>query len=289
MAGERMKCRLMVHTLIIFSACFLALGSAQTATAADKVTPRDIAMGSKLTEIVERGVIRVGTCAIYPPFDMVDKNGEYFGYDIDIDHMLAEELGVKLEIVNTAWDGIIDTLYTGKTDILIIGMTRTLKRNMRVSFTEPYFIHGQMLGVNKERQPNIKDWSELDKEGNIITVMLGTTGDFAATKMFKSATIRRFETAPEMIMEVVRGKADAWQWDEPQTAIHVGRNQGKVYMVEVPGNEEEMSFAIQRGDPDFLNWLNLFVHELKRKGVLDELYDKWFNQAEWQKRLPEQK
>ena len=272
----------------MLTACFLLLGFASTALSAE-VTPRDIAMGSKLTEILDRGEIRVGTCAIYPPFDMVDKNGEYFGYDIDIDKILAEELGVELKIVNTAWDGIIDTLYTGKTDILIIGMTRTLKRNLKVSFTEPYFIHGQKLGVNKERQPNITNWKDLDKPDNIITVMLGTTGDFAATEMFQSAKIRRFETAPEMIMEVVRGKADAWQWDEPQTAIHVGRNQDKVYMVDVPGQEEEMSFAIQRGDPDFLNWLNLFVHELKRKGVLDDLYEKWFESAEWQKRLPEQK
>ncbi len=259
-------------------------------TQAVEVTPREIARGSKLTEIVNRGVLRVGTCAIYPPFDMVDKNGEIFGFDVDIDKMMAEELGVKLELVNTAWDGIIDTLYTGKTDVLIIGMTRTLKRMLRVSFTDSYFVHGQRLGVNKERQPNITSWEQLDKPGNIITVMLGTTGDFAATEMFKKATIRRFEAAPEMIMEAVRGRADAFQWDEPQVAIHVGRNRDKLYIVDVPGHREEMAFAIQRGDPDFLNWLNFFIYELRRKGVLDELYDKWFIRAhEWQDRLPPQK
>jgi polar amino acid transport system substrate-binding protein len=108
--------------------------------------------------------------------------------------------------------------------------------------------------------------------------------------MFKQATIRRFEAAPEMIMEVVRGQADAFQWDEPQVAIHVSRNKDVLNMIDVPGNREEMGFAIQRGDPDFLNWLNFFLHELKRKGTLDELYDKWFiRAAEWQDRLPPQK
>ncbi len=276
-------------TLVSLVLVGLLVGNVAVAMAAE-VVPRDISRGSKLTEIVNRGVIRVGTCAIYPPFDMVDKNGEIFGYDVDIDKMMAEELGVKLELVNTAWDGIIDTLYTGKTDVLIIGMTRTLKRMLRVSFTDPYFVHGQRLGVNKARQPSITSWEQLDKPGNVITVMLGTTGDFAATEMFKEATIRRFEAAPEMIMEVVRGRADAWQWDEPQTAIHVGRNRDKTYMVDVPGHREEMAFAIQRGDPDFLNWLNFFVYELKRKGVLDQFYEKWFvNAHEWQDRLPEQK
>ena len=282
MKGRANWCILGISMIFLFS--FVS-----TAMSAD-VTPREIARGSVLTEIVNRGVLRVGTCAIYPPFDMVDKNGEIFGFDVDIDNMMAKELGVKLELVNTAWDGIIDTLYTGKTDVLIIGMTRTLKRMLRVSFTEPYFIHGQRLGVNKERQPNLTKWEQLDKPGVVIAVMLGTTGDFAATEMFKKATIRRFEAAPEMIMEVVRGRADAWQWDEPQTAIHVARNKDKVYMLDVPGHEEEMSFAIQRGDPDFLNWLNLFLHELKRKGTLDGLYKKWFiNAAEWQDRLPPKK
>lgn len=269
---------------VVFVVCFLA--NTYIAKAAE-ITPRDIARGSKLTEILNRGVLRVGLLAQYPPFDMMDKNGEIFGFDIDIDNIMAKELGVKLELVNTAWDGIIDTLYTGKTDVLIIGMTRTLKRMTRVSFTEPYFVHGQRLGVSKARQPNITNWEQLDKPGKIITVMLGTTGDFAATEMFKKATIRRFEAAPEMIMEVVRGRADAFQWDEPQVAIHVGRNRDKVYMVDVPGHREEMGFAIQRGDPDFLNWLNFFLHELKRKGILDELYQKWFVRAhEWQDRLP---
>jgi len=269
---------------VVFVVCFLA--NTYIAKAAE-ITPRDIARGSKLTEILNRGVLRVGLLAQYPPFDMMDKNGEIFGFDIDIDKMMAKELGVKLELVNTAWDGIIDTLYTGKTDILIIGMTRTLKRMLRVSFTEPYFVHGQRLGVSKARQRNITNWEQLDKPGKIITVMLGTTGDFAATEMFKKATIRRFEAAPEMIMEVVRGRADAFQWDEPQVAIHVGRNRDKIYMVDVPGHREEMGFAIQRGDPDFLNWLNFFLHELKRKGILDELYQKWFVRAhEWQDRLP---
>jgi len=277
----------MSFVLLCVLGCFLITSSP---VFAEKVTPRDIAMGSKLTEIVKRGVLRVGTCAIYPPFDMVDKNGEIFGFDVDIDKMMAKDLGVKLEMVNTAWDGIIDTLYTGKTDILIIGMTKTLKRMQRVSFTDAYFVHGQKLGINKKRQPNLTSWEQLDKPGNIITVMLGTTGDFAATKMFKKATIRRFETAPEMIMEVIRGRADAWQWDEPQTAIHVSENKDKVYMLDVPGNREEMGFAIQRGDQDFLNWLNFFLHELKRKGVLDELYKKWFvNADEWQNRLPAKK
>jgi polar amino acid transport system substrate-binding protein len=270
--------------LLALTVCFFA--NTFTATAAE-VTPRDIARGSKLTEVLDRGVLRVGLLAQYPPFDMMDKNGEIFGFDIDIDKMMAKELGVELELVNTAWDGIIDTLYTGKTDILIIGMTRTLKRMLRVSFTDPYFVHGQRLGVNKARKPNITSWDQLDKPGNIITVMLGTTGDFAATEMFKKATIRRFESAPEMIMEAVRGRADAFQWDEPQVAIHVGRNKDKIYMVDVPGHREEMAFAIQRGDPDFLNWLNFFIYELKRKGTLDQLYEKWFiNAHEWQDRLP---
>jgi len=259
---------------------------------AAEIDPTDVVKGSALTKIRERGVFRVGCDATYPPFDMVDKDGNIFGMDVDIGKMIAELLAVKYEVINTAWEGIIPALQTGKFDIIINGMTPTTKRALAVDFTQPYFTHGQSLGVNKTRSPNVKAWKELDKKGKIIAVMLGTSGDFLATRLYKSAELRRFQTAPEMVLEVVAGRADAFQWDTPQAAFHVGRNKEKVYMVDIPTTEyfEHASFAIRKGDPVFLGWLNLFITEFKETGKYNELYKKWFVDAEWWlKLLPPEK
>ena len=259
---------------------------------ASEIDPMDIVKGSLLTKIRERGVLRVGCDASYPPFDIVDKQGQIIGFDIDVGKLIAEAMGVKYEVLNTAWEGIFPALQTGKFDMIINGVTITAKRGLAVGLTQPYVTIGQALGINRERKPHVKDWRDLNQKGTIIAVMLGNAGDFLATKIYKNAEIRRFQTAPEMVMEVVAGRADAWQWDIPATSFHVGRNQDKVYMVEVPKSEhrEHLGFAIRKGDVVFLNWLNLFIMELNESGKLDELYKKWFVDSEWWvKLLPERK
>jgi polar amino acid transport system substrate-binding protein len=259
---------------------------------ASEVDPMAIVKGSQLTKIRERGILRVGCDASYPPFDIVDKQGQIIGFDIDVGNLIAEAIGVKYEVVNTAWEGIFPALQTGKFDMIINGVTITVKRGLAVDLTQPYVTIGQALGINRQRKPDVKDWRELNEKGTIIAVMLGNAGDFLATKLYKNAEIRRFQTAPEMVMEVVAGRADAWQWDIPATAFHVGRNQDRVYIVEVPKTEhrEHLGFAIRKGDVVFLNWLNLFITDLRESGKLDELYKKWFVDSEWWvKLLPERK
>ena len=62
---------------------------------------------STLDAVLERGVLRVGFDAGYQPFEMTNKQGQYIGFDVDLAKMVAKEMGVKVEFVNTAWDGII--------------------------------------------------------------------------------------------------------------------------------------------------------------------------------------
>lgn len=256
---------------------------------AQGVTPADLVKSSLLTEIRQRGVLRVGMDATYPPMDMVDKDGNLFGFDIDVDKLLAETIGVKLELVNTAWDGIIPALQTGKFDAIINGMNRVPKRALAVAFTDSYIELGMSLGVNKARTPGAKEWKALDRKGKVIVVMLGTTGEFAAVKLFKAAEIRKFQTAPEMVLEVVAGRADAWLWDTPQTVFHVGRNADKTYAIDTPLPRQEAGFAIRQGDPVFLEFLNVFIADLKSSGKHAELYQKWFGNMEWVKSLPPDK
>lgn len=57
---------------------------------------------STLDAVLERGVLRVGFDAGYQPFEMTNKQGQYIGFDVDLAKMVAKEMGVKVEFVNTA-------------------------------------------------------------------------------------------------------------------------------------------------------------------------------------------
>ena len=72
---------------------------------------------STLNEILQRGELRVGMEPGYMPFEMKDKKGRIIGYDVDMAKKMAKEMGVKLKLVPTSWDGIIAGLLTNKYDL----------------------------------------------------------------------------------------------------------------------------------------------------------------------------
>lgn len=112
---------------------FAAMVSATVASASDI----NLWEKSTLNEILTRGELQVCLEAGYIPFDMRDKKGNIVGFDVDIAKSMAKAMGVKVDLRNTAWDGIIPALLTGKCDIIISGMTITAERNLKVNFTDP--------------------------------------------------------------------------------------------------------------------------------------------------------
>ena len=94
----------------------------------------DAAKSSTTESILKAGKLRVGMEAGYMPFEMRDKKGNIVGFDVDMATEMANAMGVELELVNTAWDGIIPSLITDKFDIIMSGMTITQERNLKVNF-----------------------------------------------------------------------------------------------------------------------------------------------------------
>ena len=104
-----------------------------------------IGFAGTLTDIVNRGELRVAVQSGAAPYAFVDKNGEHAGSMIDFAKGMAEEMGVKLVILDFDWDGLIPALLSGKADILAADMTPTLKRALKISFTDPW-IYVQQIG-----------------------------------------------------------------------------------------------------------------------------------------------
>ncbi|NOX14954.1 MAG: transporter substrate-binding domain-containing protein [Epsilonproteobacteria bacterium] len=239
---------------------------------------------STLNAIVQRGELRVGLEAGYMPFEMKSKKGEIIGFDVDMMKAMAKAMGVKLKLVPTAWDGIIAGLLTGKFDIIASGMTVTQKRNLKINFAHPYLSIGQTILANKKYAG--KTWQDIDKVGNTVVTKLGVTGEIATRKMFKHAKIRTFDTEADAVQEVMNGRADAFVYDKPYNAIfYAAKGKGKLAFLDKPLTYEPLGWAIRKGDPDFINWLNNFLNQAKNDGVYKRIYDKWFKSVAWQKKV----
>ncbi len=246
----------------------------------------DLAKKSTLESILKRGQLRVGFEAGYMPFEMTNKKGRFVGFDIDMAKEMAKAMGVKFVPVNTAWDGIIPSLITDKFDIIMSGMTITQERNLKINFANPYIIVGQTILINKKDKGKIKSYKDLNNPKYIVTSKLGTTGEQAVQRLIPKCTYKSFETEPEAALEVVNGKADAFVYDLPYCVVFMAQQgAGKLVFLDKPFTFEPLAWAIRKGDPDFMNWLNNFLNQIKNDGRYDRIYNKWIKSTGWIKEV----
>lgn len=240
---------------------------------------------STLNSIINAKELRVCLEPGYVPFEMKDKQGRIIGFDVDITKKMAKDMGVKLKLVPTAWDGIIPALLTNKCDIIVSGMTVTQKRNLKVTFPDPYFLVGQTLLVNK-KHTDAKGLEDLDKDGIVVTTKLGTTGEIAAKKLFKKAKIKTFDSESAGVQEVLNNRADVFIYDKPYNELFMAdKGKGKLIYLSKELTYEPLGFAINHGDPDFENWINNFLSQIKNDGTYDKIYSRWFKDNSWLNRV----
>ncbi len=270
----------MKHKLLIGIMVVLAAGMFFSSTAFS--SDIELARKSTLEKILRLGELRVGFEAGYMPFEMTDKRGNFVGFDIDMAKEMAKAMGVKFVPVNTAWDGIIPALITEKFDIIIGGMTVTQERNLKINFADPYIVVGQTILLNKKHEGAVTSYRDLNDPKYTITSMLGTTGEQAARRMIPRAQYKSFETQTEAALEVVNDQADAFIYDLPYCVVfNAQHGADKLVFLDEPFTFEPLAWAVRKGDPDFLNWLNNFLRQVKNDGRYDRIYDKWIKNTDW--------
>jgi polar amino acid transport system substrate-binding protein len=266
---------LVLVTAILFGFSATAIGS-----------DIDLAKKSTLEQITKRGELRVGFEAGYLPFEMADKKGRFIGFDIDMAKEMAKAMGVKFVPVNTAWDGIIPALITKKFDIIISGMTVTQERNLKVNFADPYIIVGQTILLNPKNKGKVKSYKDLNNRKYTITSKLGTTGEQAIKRLIPKAKYKSFESESEAALEVLNGKADATVYDLPFCATFMAQQgKGKLVFLDEPFTFEPLAWAVRKGDPDFMNWLNNFLRQVKNDGRYEKIYNRWIRSTDWIKEI----
>ena len=235
----------------------------------------------EIERIQARGELVVSLNKGYPPFAMT-VDDQVLGLDADLARLLADYLGVTVRFVwPEPYDQQIPRLLAGDTDIIMAAMTRTVERGLQVSFTSPYFEVSQAALVRRERVPPGADsyFDLLEIDGLRLGVKAGTTHEQFARELFDEKTIRLYPTAEAAAEGMLAGDVDAMVADSP--FVRRWRNTHVQHYLEIaallaPVTREFYAFAIRKGDPEFLSWLNLFVDQIKNDGTLDLLKYTYF-------------
>jgi polar amino acid transport system substrate-binding protein len=239
------------------------------------------ASADALEEIRQRGELRVGFETGYMPFEMLDRGGQVIGFDVDLARLMSRRLGVRLVLVNQAWDGIIPALLTGKFDVLMGGMTITPERAQRVAFCDPYVHIGQTVLLTRRLADRVRSYKDLDAPEFRLLSKLGTTGEIAARKAFPRARIDTFEHEADAAIEVRNGRAAAFIYDLPFNAVLAAQYPDSLVHLAEPFTREDLAWAVRKEDAALRAWLNAFLADLRREGMYQALYRKWFERGAW--------
>jgi len=239
-------------------------------------SPDSLSEMSTLNTILKRGKLIVGMDVSdirYQPFEMKNANGELVGFDVDLAQMMAEELGVSLEIVQTGWDGIIPALINRKFDVIISGMGVTTERNKVINYSDPYYLSGKCLLIHINSAGIITSYRDLNAEDMIVATAFYS--DMALDRYIPNAGIIRYNSDEEAVRDVIEGNADAYIADKARVAIYARSYPDNTLALLTPFTYEPIAIGVRKGDPDFLNWINNFIKIINGDGRLAMLEQKW--------------
>ncbi len=171
-------------------------------------TAAAMAQQATIDEIRARGVLRMaGILNEDPYFSKDPRTNEWRGFAVEMGRDMANELGVKLEVVESSWANSILDVQSGKVDVAF-ALTALPKRALSVNFSAPTYYNSFVI-ISPKPELATKTWAELNDPAVTIAVDLGSSQDQITKAYLPKANILRFKTRDEAVIAVATGKADA--------------------------------------------------------------------------------
>jgi len=259
-----LSCMFRVYKLILFICLSIVSTNVYTQT-------------SRLDLILARGEIRIGTTGDYKPFTYLNPGtGAYEGMDIDAAYMLGEALGVSVQFVPTTWSNLSEDTQNDRYDVAMGGITRTLTRQKILGLTDAYLTVGKSPLIRKTDQERFQNLQDIDQPGVRIGVNPGGTNESFVLSNISKAKIIMINNNLDIQPAVAAGKVDVMFTDNVEAVIYARQNPA-LFAVNPsqPFTREDLGYLTSREDQPFINWLNLWIHQMELKGTLHELKKKW--------------
>jgi polar amino acid transport system substrate-binding protein len=260
---------------------------ASLAVAAGMIFAADAALAQQdnlIDTIKKRGKLQVGF-ASFLPWAIRDKQGNWVGFEIDVQTKLAKDMGVELELMPTAWDGIIPALIAGKFDMIIGSLSVTPARQEQVDFTVPYSRSGQGIAASKALASGLKYPEGYNDAKVTFTCRRGAAPCKTIEDKWPKATIRQFDDDAIAFQEVINGNAHAILTSEPKPTFFVLQNPDKLFKpIDDYVTTSVEGIAVRKGNPAALAYLNDWIG--RNKDWLQQRHTYWFKGRDWAANVP---
>jgi polar amino acid transport system substrate-binding protein len=236
-------------------------------------SPKAAAPGSDGAAAPPAPKLLIATDATYPPFEVLDKNGEFTGADIEIGRELGKYLGREVEFQNINFDGLIVALKSGSVDLVISAMTASDARRQSIDFSDPYVKTGLALLVNANSP--VQKLEDLKAPGRRVTVRLGTTGEQFASEFLPNTPRVSLDSDTACVLEVTKGGVDAWIYDQLSLMNYHEQNPKSTRVLLKPVREEFWAIGLRKGNDELRGKVNEFLKKYRAEGGFTRLSEKY--------------
>lgn len=270
---------LSVAMLLSLVACTAKEATVEPESAAAETTESTAAVDISNVKLMQDGVLTVGMEIGYPPFEDFAEDGTTpIGYDVDFANALAEKLGLEINFINTAWDGIfqgIDVNY----DCVISAVTITDERKETMLFSEPYISNYQAVVVGADFEGDVTSFLDLD--GLAIAVQKETTSDILMSDYVDTGSIDCTISANEKVTtcftQLANGEVDAVVCDSTVAVAYLASNPD-TYVLAYQDESEPEQFGVAMGleNTALQTAINEAIAQLTEEGFFEETVAYWF-------------
>lgn len=248
------------------SSLVLVIGSLLCATAAHADTLDNIQKAKK---------IRVGIGMDVPPYGMQDAQLKPIGSDVETAQLIANSMGVALEIVPASAANRIPYLQTNKVDIIIASLSVTPEREKVIDFSTPYAAILAVVAAPKSM--NLKTPEDL--VGKKVVVTRASTNDIEITRLAKGANIARFDDDSASMTAIVSGQADIFVTAPALMETINQRSPQKNLESKMVLKTFMLSAGFRKGDDRLKEQINGYITANLKNGKLNEIYKKYHGVA----------
>ena len=224
-------------------------------------------------EIKARGKIIIGVLTDFPPYAGTDEKQNPAGYDVDVSKLMAEDIGVELELVPTTGPNRIPYLLTNRVDMLVATLGVTGERAKQVAFSNPYSTLDIMVMAPKKL--DIKGPNDLAKYTVGVT-RAGSQDTLVSAIAPPGTRILRYDDDSVSIQAMISGQVEVLGGSNIHLATLMKRLPDQNIEEKFPLRAQVNSVGLRKGDTALLQWTNAFIAKILADGRLSEIHEKWF-------------
>ena len=262
--------------VMVLSLCACASNSNDTtadeapvdaAPADDAADAADEAPAAEAAEIttIEAGKLTISTSPDFPPYEYLDDNGDIVGIEIDIMNLIAEKLGLELQIDAMDFDSALLAVQQGKSDVVVSGVTITDDRKLVMNFTDSYTTAEQVINV-----PEGSDVTQDNLGEQQSGTQLGTTGYIYTVDDYGEDHVTGYNTYTLVVQALLNGQIDCIVMDDAVAREYVAANPGLV-ILDTSYADEDYAFGVDKSNDALTEAVNNALGELIADGTVDSI------------------